>query len=47
MCSTFKREKLGKKIRMIAHNCGFDYRFMMKYLFADNQKTKFRKVKMQ
>lgn len=30
----------NKKIRMIAHNCGFDYRFLMKYLFADNQKTK-------
>ena len=28
------------KYRMIAHNCGFDFRFMMKYLFADEQKTK-------
>ncbi len=28
------------KYRMIAHNAGFDYRFMMKYLFADEQKTK-------
>lgn len=30
----------AKKYRMIAHNAGFDYRFMMKYLFADEQKTK-------
>ena len=36
-------EKGGSKkgnYRMIAHNAGFDYRFIMKYLFADEQKTK-------
>tara|TARA_Y100000114_G_scaffold56845_2_gene52030 strand:+ start:2636 stop:6244 length:3609 start_codon:yes stop_codon:yes gene_type:complete len=30
----------NKKYRMIAHNCGFDFRFMMNYLFAVEQKTK-------
>lgn len=39
-CEILRRNDADKKIRMIAHNCGFDYRFMMKYMFADDQKTK-------
>ena len=40
ICKLVKQKGVDKKIRMIAHNCGFDYRFMQKYLFADTQKTK-------
>jgi len=30
----------NRNVRLIAHNCGYDYRFMFKYLFDINQITK-------
>ena len=34
------KEGVKKKIMLIAHNCGYDYRFLRKYLFMVDEKTK-------